>query len=140
MAVLVEGISVIIQREQLEKVISWDQFKSIVPNSTLCADSEVARVGFMSPADTKSFVQELEAIGLRYLINGTAQDVSVVDQQEGVMMPTPWLEVGHIELDGNQIAAARLKGSTLKTVLTPDGWVYEGSLTQSFSFLPLREE
>jgi hypothetical protein len=140
MAVLVEGISVIIRRCKIEEVMSWDEFQSLVPNATLCADDEIARVGFMGPADTKAFVQTLEAKGLRYLYDGKAKDVTVVDQQEGLMTPTPWLEVGHIELNGNRIAAARLKDSTLKTVLTPDGWEYKGSLTQSFSFLPLRKE
>jgi hypothetical protein len=140
MAVLVEGISVIIRRSKIEEVMSWDEFQSLVPNATLCADDEIARVGFMGPADTKAFMQTLEAKGLRYLCDGKAKDITVVDQQEGLMTPTPWLEVGHIELNGNRIAAARLKDSNLKTVLTPHGWEYEGSLTQSFSFLPLRKE
>ncbi len=59
MAVLVEGISLVVRLEALQEKIpgGWEAFRSSVPNSTLCADGEVARVGFMSPADVEAFVR-----------------------------------------------------------------------------------
>ena len=46
MAVLVEAISVIVQRDAIEKRFhgGWREFENAVPNSTLCADDELARV------------------------------------------------------------------------------------------------
>ncbi len=49
MAVLVEGLSVIIRADCLQNFETWDAFKEIVPNETMCADGELVRVGFMSP-------------------------------------------------------------------------------------------
>ena len=44
----------------------WIGFKDHVPNQTLCADNELARVGFMTPEDVKNFVGALECAGLVY--------------------------------------------------------------------------
>ena len=57
MAVLVEGISVIVRRDAIESKYDggWDTFVDNVPNATLCADDEIARVGFMGPADVEAF-------------------------------------------------------------------------------------
>ena len=61
MAVLVEGISVIIRRRVIEEKFpgGWDAFVEDVPNETLCADDELARVGFMSPDDVKAYCKKL---------------------------------------------------------------------------------
>ena len=50
-----------------------------MPTRTLCADGSLARVGFMSPADTKIYVDGLEQKGLTYLRDGKAVDLVVVD-------------------------------------------------------------
>jgi len=46
MTVLVEGISVIIKREVIERKFpgGWQDFVKDVPNQTLCADDELARI------------------------------------------------------------------------------------------------
>ena len=140
MAVLVEGISVIVRRDALDSIMSWKEFINLVPNLTLCSDHEIARVGFLGPYETKMFIQTLELKGLKHLDNGQAADISVADQQYGPMSPTPWLDFGHIEINGERIAAVRLKGSTLMKVIMPDDWEYEGSLSESFSYLSLQKE
>jgi hypothetical protein len=47
MAVLCEGISVIVRRDAIDKDFDggWSGFEALVPNSTLCTDGELARVG-----------------------------------------------------------------------------------------------
>jgi hypothetical protein len=141
MAVLVEGISVVIRADALLRAFAddWEAFKQVVPNATLCADGELARVGFMCPEDVEHFVSTLSQNGLAYLVNGEAKDLIVVDQMRGPLVRCDWIEFGHIDLDGDtrrRIAACRLCGSTLKALMKPDGWEFEGSLSQSFGFVP----
>lgn len=66
----------------------------------------------------------------------------VVDQQRGPCVACDWVEFGRIPLrpDGSQIVAAcRLKGSQSKTLMTPDEWEYEGSLSEQFVFVATSE-
>jgi hypothetical protein len=66
MAVLVEGISVIVRRDAVQSLYpgGWEGFVADAPNKTLCADPNLARVGFMAPDDVKAFVAQLERVGL----------------------------------------------------------------------------
>ena len=59
MPVLVEAISVIIKVEAIQSKFpgGWNGFENVVPNQTLCSDGEIARVGFMDPADAESFIE-----------------------------------------------------------------------------------
>jgi len=141
MAVLIEAISVIVRRDALLKSFgnNWERFKQTVPNETMCADDELIRVGFMTPQDVKHYVNMLQAKGLKHLQDGKDTDVVVVDQMHGPLSPCDWIEFGHVSLDGNaqkRIAVCRLKGSALITVMTPDGWQFESSLSASYSFVP----
>lgn len=89
MAVLVEAISVIVRRDAITARFSggWHQFLAIVPNSTMCSDEDLARVGFMSPPDIEAFVRRLEKGGLTFVRDGQAVDIVVVDQMRGPTMP-----------------------------------------------------
>jgi hypothetical protein len=141
MAVLVEAISVVIRCDRLLIAFDndWDAFKDTVPNGTLCADNEVARVGFMSPTDVENYVSRLAKHGLRYIVDGTAKDLIVVDQQRGPAARCDWIEFGHINLDREskkRVSACRLRGSTESVVVTPEGWTFEESLSASFGFVP----
>lgn len=140
MAVLAEAISVIIRADRLLAAFDgdWDAFKAVVPNDTLCADGEIARVGFVSPAEVEAFCERLETFGLVYREGGAAIDFTVTDQQRGLMYPTPWLECGKIPWQGREdqmITACRLKGSVVRQVVMPDGWQWEGSLSHKFFFM-----
>lgn len=141
MAVLVEAISVVIRCDRLltEFDNDWDAFKDTVPNRTLCADNEVVRVGFMSPTDVENYVSSLAKRGLKYIVDGTAQDLIVVDQQRGPAAPCEWIEFGHVNLDKEskkRVAACRLVGSTGSVVVAPEGWIFGESLSASFGFVP----
>lgn len=137
MAVLCEAISVLVRAERaLAAFGSFDAFKRVVPNETLVADNELMRVGFMVPDDVKAFIDILERQGLAYVLGGQAIDLVVVDQMRGPMAPCEWLEFGKIPLAGGEVSAARIKGSTSRQLFTPDGWQLEGSLSQTFGFVP----
>jgi hypothetical protein len=140
MAVLVEAISVITRIDSILKAVpgGWDGFKRIVPNGTLCADTEIARVGFMSPVDVESFTKKLTGLGLEFLRDGTAVDIAVVDQIHGLISACTWLEFGRVpsgDMD-DRVAACRLTGSKSKALVTPLDWKFENSLSSTYAFVP----
>ncbi len=138
MAVLVEAISVIVKVSALEVHYpgGWTGFRDAAPNQTLCCDNEIARVGFMTPEDVRSYVDNLERHGLTYINGELAIDICVIDQQRGPMTHSDWLEFGKIELNSNHISACMLSGGQSHHVFTPDGWKFDGSLSQTFGFSP----
>ena len=140
MAVLIEAISVVIRADELliNFPAGWDTFKSIVRNQTLCADNEIIRVGFMTPQDVESFVIKLQKFGLEFMRDGEAIDIVVVDQMHGITSKCTWLEFGHVNMGGSRqrMATCRLVGSLLSQVVTPPNWKFEGSLSQTSSFVP----
>ena len=44
----------------------WVKFQNDVPNSTMCTDGELVRVGFMSPTGVQEYVESLEIGGLQF--------------------------------------------------------------------------
>jgi hypothetical protein len=116
----------------------WAGFAATVPNKTLCADEEIVRVGFMTPSDVESYVRDLEDYGLQFQVDGKARDIAVAEQLRGLTTPCDWLEFGHVDLeDGSKrCSACRLSGSISTVLITPEGWQFEGSLSQTFGFVP----
>lgn len=150
MAVLVEGISVIVRRDSVEKSLhgGWPSFLELVPNSTLCFDNELARVGFMSPADVEDFVNTLTKLGMQVFSGNQFKDAAVVDQLNGPTMEAPWLEFGKLPCDdernrvsacwffeGERIAAGLHFKSLEISLALPRGWIYEKSLSKDFKFV-----
>ncbi len=133
MAVLVEAISVIVRRPAIAERFrgGWPAFQHAIPNATGCHDDDLARVGFMTPADMEAFVSMLEAGGLIFRRNGQAVDIAVVDQLRGPFVPAPWLEVARIELFNPpiKVRACWLAGRKLEGIAMPAGWKFEGSLS-----------
>jgi hypothetical protein len=64
MAVLIEAISVAIRQETLEAKYPGgiEGFVRDVPNQTFCADSYLARVGFMTPVDVEGYIRQLARV------------------------------------------------------------------------------
>ena len=114
----------------------------IVPNRTLCADGEVARVGFMTPIDVQNFTARLEENGLTFRIEGRSEHIVVIDQIRGPMISCDWIEFGRTDWDGggHPVAACRLVGTKVREIVTPPDWVYEDSLSASFGFVPTEHE
>jgi hypothetical protein len=155
MAVLVEAISVIIRRRAIDQKYAggWAGFALEAPNATLCNDDLIARVGFMVPQDVERFVDHLRREGLDFLVNGTAHDLAVVDQQTGLTTECQWLEFARVpfENSGNVVSACwffdepriapgmHFRGEPVD-LATPPGWQFEGSLSDRFNFVPTGEE
>jgi hypothetical protein len=143
MAVLIEGISVLVRTSAIHDRYpgGWAAFAAQVPNQSLCSDNELARVGFMTPADCASFIGDLERVGILHLKDGKSQDIVVADQMRGFTNPCEWAEFGSIEMNPRQrVSAAQLKDTTRKQIFCPDGWSYEGSLSQQFGFVPTGQQ
>jgi len=140
MAVLIEGISVVIKMSSIVNQFSGglEHFIAQVPNRTLCADTELVRIGFMTPADTQSFVERLGRNGLLYRSQGRAVDVVVVDQQSGFVIPCEWAEFGTTHWNNNSrcpIAVCRATPSNVDQVVVPEGWRFEQSLSAQHTFI-----
>lgn len=140
MAVLVEAISVIIRSDAIEQrhLGGFEAFEAEIPNKTACSDGELVRIGFMVPADVEDYILRLSTKGLRYLVEGTATDIIVVDQQSGPLARCEWIEAGRVSLDpeGTQmITIAQLVNSQLEGFAAPPGWDYAESLSRSFGFV-----
>jgi hypothetical protein len=142
MAVLVEAISVVIRRSRIESAYpgGWERFVADCPNETLCADGDLARIGFMTPADVESYVRGLGEMGLVFQQNGKAIDIAVVDQRRGPTISCSWLAFDHLEINGNCVAASRLAGSAEQSLVTPQGWVFDDSLSATYGFIPTGAE
>jgi hypothetical protein len=97
----------------------------------------------MSPADVQAYVEELAAWGIRYLEDGEALDLVVVDQLRGPVARCAWAEFAIVTIGDEQrerISACRLRGDEGDQIYTPERWEYEGSLSQQFLFVPLGAE
>ncbi|MDA8107304.1 MAG: hypothetical protein M0015_01575 [Betaproteobacteria bacterium] len=133
MAVLIEAICVVARRDAIAARLAggWEAFVAAAAGGTLCADDELARVSFLSPREAEAFVGKLEAQGLRLEEAGRALDMAVVDQIGGFTLPCAWAEFGEVDTGGGKwVAACRRLGSTQAAIVTPEGWTYQGSLSQ----------
>lgn len=151
MAVLIEAISVVVRRDAIKARYpgGWRGFLAIVPNTTLCFDDELARVGFMTPLDTEAFVWQLEDDGLTFIHNGQAVDIAVVDQLRGPTIPSYWLEFARTSpfgttgrkvaacwlFEGPRVAVGIHLPAKAMSIATPDGWTYEKSLSANSQFV-----
>ena len=154
MAVLVEGISVVVRRASIEAHVGggWKRFLELVPNATLCRDDDLARVGFLTPNEVGAFVDALEAEGLTFLSEGGAVDLAIADQQQGITTHCEWLEFARLGWGENRSEDDRVGACWLwdqprvgagthypsegLKLATPAGWQFEGSLSHQFAFMP----
>lgn len=130
MAVIVEVLSVVIRCDAIERAFvgGWDAFRNTpAPNSTLCSDGELIRIGFMAPDDARAYISTLEAAGLIFEREAQAVDLALVEQQRGLLLPAPWLEVGPLHVNGCKIMACWLAGQQPGNLAVPAGWKYEES-------------
>jgi hypothetical protein len=137
MAVLVEGISVIVRAGAI--VHKYDggreAFIADCPDASLCADGELIRLGFMDPRDAQAFVAMLTERGLTDRADGEAVDLVIADQQRGLSVPCKWAELKSVPAPGREseaVVACRLAGSDQDALMTPEGWAYEDSLSARF--------
>ena len=141
MAILIEATCVVVRADAIigRYPGGWVEFRDSAPNRTLVCDNEIASVGFMASQDVDNFIRHLQANGLRFHEGGQTQDMAIVDQWHGVTTPCDWLEFGHLGGEGKRVSACRLTGSREERLFTPDGWVYEGSASQTLRFFSTEE-
>jgi hypothetical protein len=132
MSVLVEAISVVVQRHTLEQSYEAgvDGYERDCPNATFCADEHLTRVGFMTPSDVRAYVTALEnLLGLVFIDDsGEFQDVAVVDQRSGPTAACRWLEFA-VQPEGH--SACWLAGTTPGELAVPKQWTREDAATFS---------
>lgn len=139
MPVLVEAISVIVRRDAIDRSYQngWRGFLSGVPNRTLCMDAQIVRIGFMNPIDVRGFLAALAEHGLTILNPiGSFADLVVIDQRTGPTAPCDWIEFFRIPFQGAEIGIARFRGNTEQTLVCPEGWTFEKSLSKSSELHP----
>lgn len=140
MAVLIEGLSVVIRCDAVVKSYEGgiEAFVSSVPNSSLCADGYLACVRFLSPVDVGSYIETLKVAGLRHKIETDAIDIVVVDQLKGLCSPCNWAVFGKTDWNNDPncpISVCSAKEANSTAVVVPDGWTYESSLTANHRFV-----
>ena len=155
MAVLVEGISVIVRKQAIEAGLrgGWQAFMATVPNNTFCDDGDLARVGFMHPLDVQAYVEHLASLGLVFARDGAFVDIAVVDQRQGPTLSAPWLEFAKLPFgegpervsacwlyEGSRDFGAGVYMRDLSMPLAvPADWRYEESLSAQSEFVPTGE-
>ena len=149
MAVLVEGISVLVRKDSIEKKMTGGEarFRLLIPNATFCEDDQLARVGFLDPASVGSFIDELTELGLVAVENDKFVDIAVFDQQAGCTLNCDWIEFCHLPMEDGKVGAAWLfEGERIGfgihmqspsiQLATPPGWQFKDSLSDKFQFVP----
>lgn len=104
MSVLVECISVVVRRSEIERCYPGGLagYRADCPNRTFCADEHLVRIGFMAERDVSIFMlRGLGRAGLASSPTGRVEDlefrsnsVAVVEQRRGPWHPeaSAWLE------------------------------------------------
>ena len=141
MAILIEATCVIVRADAIVGRYpgGWVAFRDSAPNRSLVCDNEIAGIGFMAYQDVDNFIRHLQSLGLRFHEGGQTLDMAIVDQWHGVTTPTDWLEFGHMGGEGTRVSACRLAGSQEENFFTPDGWIYEGSASQTLRLFSKEE-
>tara|TARA_B100000686_G_C16615103_1_gene875988 strand:+ start:203 stop:838 length:636 start_codon:yes stop_codon:yes gene_type:complete len=168
MAVLLEALSLITKKESIESRFpgGFERFYENVPTpGTFCEDEELTRVGFMGPdQEINKYVQWLLTNNLQFYEHGEFKDFAIVDQstqkmfngitRDGIeIQQCRWLELiefrwpkkGEFPVIFDQpscsILGLQIPQKELSPVAVPDGWVYEGSLSdpEHTTFTPNEE-
>lgn len=137
MAVLVEGLSVVIKRSAVDAKYpgGWNSFVTMVQNNTFCYDDRLARLGFSGPPEVETFINRIESMGLTYLDGDRAVDMVVVDQDSGFVAACEWAKFGHGNLGGDpkqRVAGCQGVNGANAKLITPEGWTFDGSISQQF--------
>ena len=137
MAVLVEALSVIARSDGISKHYEGGEkaFIAEVPTANFCFDGELTRIGFMHPNDVSLYAKLLSERGLNHISTSDPADFLVVDQLQGPLDQCGWLKFYRIGKLTFSIAVCSLVGGRVAGVAVPDGWEYEGSISQEFGWM-----
>ena len=158
MPVLCEAISVVVRRDAIDKYFKggWIKFVDHVPNSTMCTDGELVRVGFMTPNSVQDYIEFLETNGLQFqtkkkvfkIFGGgrDKNDIVVVDQHQGATLPCDWMEFGKFRFgeeklevsmcwlfEGERLGVGVHMRSNNMDLSCPQGWTPEHANNLKFA-------
>ena len=131
MAVFCEFISVIIQRDSINKYFQggWCQFIIDDQGGPMSCDGELVSVGFMNSEATQMFLDYLKDKGLQYdqsLNNASSlrevDDVVILDRFMGHHESANWIDYGDRVFNDEKHFCCWLKGSSLETLSFPNGF------------------
>ena len=88
MAVLIEGISVVVRRDVIEQKYPGGiaQYEKDCPTGTFCADPNLTAIRFMIPKDVQPFIQSLERHGIKLLNGNEFAEIAIVDMLSGATL------------------------------------------------------
>lgn len=138
MAVLVEATTVLIRAAAVREKITggWDAFIKHLPTERFCSDDELISVMLIDPPEVTAFANSLKPLGLDFDWEGEPIDVAFADQKRGLITPCNWVEFTNVNIGvagtGPTVAICRLYGSQSQELRLPEGWQYQGSLTEAF--------
>ncbi|AMD01643.1 MULTISPECIES: hypothetical protein [Halomonas] len=138
MAVLVEATAVILRAAAVEERITdgWDALRTCLPETAVCSDDELVSISLVDPTEVRHLVDRLVGLGLLFDWEGSFEDIAFADQKRGLITPCDWLtfETANIGIGGTppSVAICRLAGSQSHELRLPEGWRYQGSLSEAF--------
>jgi tetratricopeptide (TPR) repeat protein len=145
MAVLIEATTVVIRTASVERRYPGGVagLKQHVPNTTYHSDGTLAAISFMDVRDARLFVATLSKHGLSDPWCSRSEDVAVVDERQGFLAESDWLQVDLQQFsnnDGTSFGAtiAWIGDEDPATFAFPDGW-YPRRIVEQFSLEELKQ-
>ncbi len=104
MAVLVEGLSVVVRNDALDVKFQGGshRFQDGLSNEAICFDNELTCVHLSSPDEVGGFIGWCESMGLTFTRGGKCVDIVVVDQRNGPTLKCDWIAHSVLEIDDGQ--------------------------------------
>ena len=153
MAVLVEGLSVVVRNAALDKKFQGGaaMFQDGLCNEAICFDNDLTCVHLRSPDEVGAFIGWGEGMGLTAARNGECVDIVVIDQRQGPTLKCNWIAHSVLEVDDGDmkcmvrvcwLSSDRHPGFGTRVpslqfdIAMPPGWRVSGSLSQSHVFVP----
>jgi hypothetical protein len=131
MAVLVEGISVIVRRWDVNRRYpgGFRAYRAEWNHSSLCTDGRLVRAGFGTADEALAFVARLQSVGFVSVSEGRSIDSCLVDQRQGMVYRADWLDIFRFPYQTGSLTLASLAGDDSARVAVPKGWRFEDSLS-----------
>ena len=104
MAVLVEGLSVVVRNSALDKKFpgASSRFQDGLSDDPICFDDNLTCIHLASPDEVGAFVGWCEGAGLIFLANGVCVDIVVVDQRTGPTTDCEWIQYSRVPFNDSQ--------------------------------------
>lgn len=154
MAILIEGITVIVRRPAVEERYAGglEAFAAAAPTPLVCLDDDLIAVAFMDPGEAEEYCTGLAEAGIRFGDEERPPEVAIADQFHGLLTETDWIELARVDFDeeGHEITVAWFHEGEEHTgdlpgpgeeleVAVPEGWSYETSMSALARFVPEEE-